>query len=337
MALLNANVMSLVDWAKRIDPDGKTPYIAEVLEQNNAMAQDMVHREGNLPTGHLSTIRTGLPAVSWRLINGPAYVSKSTTAQVQEQCGILDAWSEVSEDLVTLEDNPMAIRLTEAVAFLEAMRQEWSETVVYGNSSVAPAEFVGLSPRYSALTGAGNSQNVISAGGTGSDNSSIWLVVHGEYSFFGIFPKGSRAGLSHEDLGLVTLQSSDSVQSGRMRVYQDRFIWKSGICLRDWRYVVRICNIDVSNLVSGVSAADLSELMVRAIHRLPGDDPFSVGKPVFYMNRTVLQMLDIQRRNAVQAGGQLSYDVVDGRRTATFRGIPVRKMDAILNTEAAVS
>lgn len=336
MALLSANVMTLTDWAKRIDPDGKTPYIAELLSQNNAMAQDIVHRQGNMPMGHVSTVRTGLPSVSWRLINGPALVSKSTTAQVQEQCGTLEAWSEVSEDIVTLDDNPMSVRFSEAVAFLEAMRQKWSETVLYGNSAVDPRTFVGLSPRYSSTT-AGNGMNVISAGGTGSDNTSIWLVVHGEYSFYGIFPRGSKAGLTHEDLGLVTLQSEDNVAAGRLRVYQDRFVWRTGICLRDWRYVVRICNIDVSNLVSGTSAADISELMIRAIHRLPGDDPFSVGKPVFYMNRTVFQMLDIQRRNDVQAGGQLSYEDVDGRRVATFRGIPVRKMDAILNTEAAVA
>lgn len=336
MPVLTSNVMSLTDWAKRTDPDGKTPYIAELLEMNDALVQDTMHKEGNLPTGNLSTIRTGLPSVGWRLINGASLVSKSTTAQIQENCGILDAWSEVSEDIVKLEDNPMATRLTEAVAFLEAMRQKWSETVLYGNALVNPAEITGLSTRYAALTGAGNSQNVISAGGTGSDNTSIWLIVHGQFSFFGLFPKGSKAGLVHEDHGLVTIQDDENVKAGRKRVYQDRFVWNTGICLRDWRYVVRICNIDVSNLVSGASAADISELMIRAIHRLPGDDPFSVGKPVFYMNRTVMQMLDIQQRNDVRTGGQLSYDVVDGRRVAMFRGIPVRRMDSILNTEARV-
>jgi hypothetical protein len=59
-------------------------------------------------------------------------------------------------------------------------------------------------------------------------------------------------------------------------------------------------------------------------------------KPAFYMNRTLFSMLDIQRRNDVVAGGGLQYENVDGISTSTFRGIPVRKVDALLETEDRV-
>jgi hypothetical protein len=333
MATLGANVLTLADWAKRIDPDGKTPAIVELLAQTNELLQDMLWKEGNLPTGERTTVRTGLPAVYWRLINQGVSPSKSTTAQVDENCGMLEAYSEVDKDLAELNGNTSSFRLSEAQAFIESMNQEMASTFFYGNSGLAPEEFNGLSVRYSSLSAA-NGQNIVSGSGAGSDNSSIYLVVWGGSTIHGIFPKGSKAGLQHEDLGLVTVETTAGVAGSRMRAYQDHWQWKCGVALKDWRYVVRIPNIDISNLVAKSSAADLVELMIKAVHRIPN---INMGKACFYMNRTVFQMLDIQRRDDVITGGGLMYDVVDGKRIANFRGIPVRICDALTETEAAVS
>lgn len=332
MATLGSNVLTLADHAKRLDPDGKVPSIVELLSQSNSILDDMLWMEGNLPTGHRTTVRTGLPTVAWRLLNQGVQPSKSTTAQVDEQCGMLEAWSEVDKDLAMLNGNTAAFRLSEAQAFIEAMNQEMASTLFYGNAGLAPEEFTGLSIRYSDPL-ATNGQNVIDAAGAGSDNSSIWLVAWGAQTIHGIFPKGSKAGLMHEDLGEVTVETSAGVGGTRMRAYQDHFQWKCGVALKDWRYVVRIGSIDISNLVAKSSAADLIELMIKAIHRLP---TMGLGKPVFYMNRTVFQMLDIQRRDDVISGGGLIYADVDGKLVPTFRGIPIRVVDALVETEAAV-
>jgi len=203
----------------------------------------------------------------------------------------------------------------------------------YGNSNLDPEEFNGLAVRYNSLS-ANNAQNIVDGGGSGSDNSSVWLVVWGEQSCHGIFPKGSKAGLEHENLNLVTVETTAGVAGSRMRAYQDHWTWDMGIVLKDWRYVVRIPNIDISNLVAKSSAADLIELMIKAIHRIPN---LGMGKPCFYMNRTVMQMLDIQRRDDVISGGGLVYKDVDGRNTATFRNIPVRICDALTETEAQIT
>lgn len=333
MATLGANVLTLADHAKRLDPDGKVPAIVELLSQTNELLQDMLWKEGNLPTGERTTVRTGLPSVYWRLINQGVSPSKSTTAQVDEGTGMLEAYSEVDKDLAELNGNSSSFRLSEAQAFIEAMNQEMASTFFYGDSSVDPEEFNGLAIRYSSLSAA-NAQNIVSGSGAGSDNSSIYLVVWGGQSIHGIFPKGSKAGLQHEDLGLVTVETTAGIAGSRMRAYQDHFQWKCGVALKDWRYVVRIPNIDISNLVAKSSAADLIELMIKAIHRIPN---INMGKACFYMNRTCFQMLDIQRRDDVISGGGLSYDVVDGKREASFRGIPVRVADALTETEAVVS
>ena len=334
MATLVNTVLTLSDIAKRLDPSGKYAAIVEMLAQRDEIINDIAWKEGNLPTGNQTAVRTGLPTVAWRNYNEGVQPSKSTTAQVVEQCAMLEGWHEVDKDLAELGGNVKAYRAGEASGFVQAMRQEFVSTLFYGNSGITPKEFTGLAPRYSTIAGATNGINVLSGGGAGSTNTSVWLVVWGPDSIFGIIPKGSRAGLFHEDLGLQTIVDANGMGSGKMRAYQDHWQWKCGIALKDWRYVVRIANIDVNNLVAKTSAADLTELMIKAIYRV---FDLSVGKPVFYMNRTVMQMLDIQRRDDVIAGSGLSFENVDGKRIGNFRGIPLRICDGLLENEGTVS
>jgi hypothetical protein len=329
-ATLSTGALTLADWAKRLDPGGQIDSIVELLTQTNEMLKDMIWKEGNLPTGHRVTVRTGLPTVAWRLLNQGVAPSKSTTAQIDEQAGMLEAWSEVDKDLALLNGNVGSFRLSEAKAFLEAMNQEMAATLFYGSAS-APEEFVGLAVRYSLSTAA-NGDNVIKAGGSGSDNASIWYVAWGDETVCGIFPKGSKAGLVREDYGEVTVEVTAGVAGNRMRALQERYQWKGGLCVKDWRYAVRICNIDVSDLAGG-SPADLIDAMEHAQEIIPNE----LGRRVFYMNRTVRRYLRKQTRTDVSAGGGLTFDNVGGKRVMQFNGDPVRITDALLNTEATVS
>lgn len=329
-----AGVKTLADWAKEIDPDGDTAAIVELLSQTNDILLDMDWREGNLPTGHRTTQRTGLPTVYWKTFNAGVAPSKSTSAQVDEACGILNAWCEIDKDLADLNGNTAAFRMNEARAFVEAMNIEFASTLFYGNASTDPEEFNGLSTRYSSLS-ANNGQNIINGDGASSDNASVWLLVWGPMTCHGIFPKGSKAGLYHYDYGEQTVETTAGVGSAgaRLRVYQDEWKWKCGLALKDWRYASRFCNIDISNLVAKSSAADLIEGMIKQLHVIHN---LKMGKPVFYMNRTVFQMLDIQRYDNAAAAG-LTYMDVDGHMIPHFRGVPIRICDALLETESAVS
>lgn len=333
MGTLTTGALTMADWAKRLDPDGKTPMIVEMLSQSNEILPDMLYIEGNLPTGHRSTVRTSLPTPAWRLINQGTAPSKSTTAQVDEACAMLDAWSEVDVELAKLGGNASAFRLSEASSFIEAMGQEHAQTLIYGNVGTAPEEFTGLAARYNSLSGT-NAQNIISGSGSASVNSSVWLVGWGANTIHGIFPKGSKAGIEHQDLGEVTVETTAGIAGNRMRAYQDHFILKTGLAVKDWRYAVRIANIDITNLTTESSDADLIKLMIKAMYRIPN---LSGAKFGFYMNRTCLEYLDIQARAAVQAGGGLVYERVEGKPMMTFRGIPVRKCDQLTETEATVS
>ena len=224
MAALNSYVQTLADIIKKMDPDGSIAPVAELLNQTNECVQDVLWKEGNLPTGHQLTVRTGLPTVYWRLANQGIPSSKSTTAQVTEACAVLESHSVVDKIIAELGGNLAANRLDEAVAHIEAMGQEFASTFFYGAAS-NPEEFIGLAARYSSLT-ATNGQNVISGGGSGSDNASIYLVGWGNNSIFGIYPKGSTAGLEREDEGLTTVTTSTTLGAAALRAYSEWFHWK---------------------------------------------------------------------------------------------------------------
>jgi hypothetical protein len=329
-AALSATRSTLLDVAKRLDPDGKIADIAELLSQTNEVLDDMNWQEGNLPTGHRVSIRTGLPTVYFRLMNKGVPSSKSTTVQVDEAAAMLEARSEVDKDLAMLNGNTAAFRLSEGAAFLEAMNQTMASKLIYGNVGTAPEEFTGLATRYSSLSAA-NGANIVNGSGANSVNTSIYLVVWGPQTAFGIYPRGSQAGLVHEDLGEGDAFDGDQ---NRFRALMDRWQWKCGLVVKDWRYVVRIANIDKTMLVTETTAADLIKLMVKAYHRIPN---LNMGRAAWYMNRTVFQMLDIQRMAAVSTGGGITYENVDGKVVPTFRQIPIRRTDAILNNEGTVS
>lgn len=351
MAVLSTNNLTLLDHAKRLDPEGRIATIAELLTTTNEILTDCVWRESNLPTGHREVIRTGLPDVYWRSLNQGIPSSKSTTAQVDEACAILEARSEVDKDLAMLNGNTAAFRLSEDAAFLEAMNQRMASTIFYGNPATDPKEFLGLASRYNS-TAAGNGQNVLTAGGSGSDQTSIYLVCWGDQTVFCPFPKGSKAGLIHEDLGEQTVYTPDatypttSSATNRMQALVTRYQWKCGLMVKDWRYVVRIANIDVPDLVGfastggtqglSVFATNIIHMMARAVYRIPNT---AMGRCAFYMNRTVhsaLSRMAMEKSLGVMSIEKGLTEFGTAQSYLSFLGIPIRKCDAILNTETAI-
>ena len=339
MATLTSTSLTLADWAKRTDPEGRIPVVAELLSQSNEVLDDCVFKEGNLPTGDRVVIRTGLPTVYWRALNQGIPSSKSTTAQVDEACGMLEARSEVDKDLALLNGNTSQFRLSEDTAFLEAMNQTQASTLFYGDPGTDPKKYLGLAPRYSSLSAA-NGQNILSAGASGSDNTSIFLVVWGDNTVYCPFPKGSQAGLIHEDLGEQTVYNSDAT---RLQAYATRYQWKSGLVVKDWRYVVRIPNIDISDLMAqtgtqvSTASTAIIKLMARALYRIPN---MAMGRPAFYMNRTVHSGLTIAALDKSQYVLKVNEGLSQfGTPTSwlSFLGVPLRRVDSIVNTETVVS
>lgn len=337
MATLGANVYTLADIAKGYS-NGKILSIAEVLSQHNQILEDATIKEGNLPTGEIAEIRTGLPTSYWRLHNQGTPNSKATSAQIQFNCGMLYNRSQIDVSLATMNGDVKKQRMKAIAASLESMAQEMAGTMIYGAAS-APEEFVGLANTYNALTG-NIGQNVLSAGGSGSDNTSIYFLGWSDETIYTIYPKGSQAGLQHEDLGIQDAFDSNDY---RFRAYMDEMSWKCGLVVKDWRYGVRVANIDVSDLAGLTGTQELTDttlvinMMARAIDRLPS---LTGVKTAFYMNRTAASLLRVAALNksssavTIEPGlNQFGRNIMEMR----FLGHPIRIVDQILNTESAVS
>lgn len=319
-----SEVLTLADWAKRRDPNGKTDVIVELLSQDNEILDDMLWREGNLTTGNKSTQRTGLPSAAWRRINKGVPVGKSNTVQVQDSCGMLETYSEVDKVLADLAGDTAAFRLSESKAFLAGMSNQFAEALIYGDTDSHPDRFNGLACRFNDKT-SGSGGQIIDGGGAGLTNTSMWFCNWGENTGFGIFPKGSKAGIQSRDLGEVTLEDDDK---GKFQGYRTHFKWDCGLTIRDWRYFARIANIDVASL----NSIDLIEMMIDAWYAVKN---WNSGKSAIYCNKTVATALTkmAQKKDNVN----LTIENYAGKPVTMFYGIPIRRVDAILNTEDKVS
>ncbi len=336
MASLSSNNPTLLDLSKRKDPDGKIATVVEILNETNELLDEMTWVEGNLETGNRTTIRTGIPAPTWRKMYGGVQPTKSTTAQITDNTGMLEAYAEIDKALADLNGNTAAFRLSEDKAFIEGMSQEVSDTLFYGNEGTEPEAFTGLSPRFNSLS-AENADNIIDTGGTGVDNASIWLIVWGPNTVHGIVPKGSTAGLQVTDKGVVTLEdASGGSNTGRMEAYRTHYRWDAGLTVRDWRFIVRIANIDRSDLSPAHSSGDdLPDSMFQAMRRIPN---LNSGRASFYMSRDIATMVAQQ----VAVDGASSFltsesNAGDIRWTERFHGIPMRRVDSLAGNEARVT
>ena len=325
--------VTLMDFARSLDPDGKVARVVECLNQTNEILEDMAWIEGNLPTGHQSTLRSALPTAVFRKLYGGVPTSKSGRTQVVDTCGYLEARSEIDQAECELNGNTAAFRFSEAQAFLEGMNQTFASTLFYGNTAVNPERFHGLTARYNAISAGGNmKQNIINGGGaTANGQNSIWLVGWGEQTVAGIFPKASKAGITQEDLGLIDAFDSSN---NRYRAYAEHWRWNCGLTVKDWRYAVRICNLDQAGVVADTTGATykMIEYMARAVARIPS---LKLCRPVFYVNRTMKEMLGIMAMNKSVAALALTEGL--GQFNTTFQGIPIRLCDQLLSTEAVVS
>jgi hypothetical protein len=334
MSTIGSSVLTLVDWAKRRDPMGKTDKIIEALEEDNPILQDAVYVEGNLPTGHRTTIRTTLPSGAWRQVNAGVTTDKSETRQVTDAIGMLEAYSECDKFLADLSGDTAAFRWSEDQAFLSGMSNEFARVTFKGDTSDVPEEFEGLEQRYQTDSGC---DYFIDGGGSGTDNRSMWLVTWGQDTCHLIFPKGSMAGIEADDKGQVTLGDSTN---GYYEGYRTHYKLHVGLSLRDERYVVRCGNIDHSALTEGTDPG-IMRLVVQMIRAVQSKK----GRQVIYAPRSVVTWMDIFRAEggggapSSRTHGNMGLTLGEwaGEPTTFIWGIPVRICDALEADEAHIA
>ena len=326
---------NLQDVIRRTAPDGSIERdIAELLTRNNMILQTLGWRESNRPTGHQITQRVTLPTVTFTRVNDGIPTTKSTTNQRIDDVARMEALSDVPLSLMEVNGWSAAYRASEDKAFVEAFGQEFASSYFYADSAIAGEEFTGLTPRYSTPGSTRNTFGyyMIAGGGSGNDNTSIWLTAFGEQGVQGIYAKGTQAGIQVIDKANQWVTGANGFEYEVMRSLVK---WQVGVTVKRPGSSVRICNIDVSALIAQSSAADLIELMVRAKHLHEGGQG-QLGQLAYLVNKTTYAYLEIQALNKSTLGLHNIEDTF-GKQILAFQGIPILVNDALLNAEATVT
>lgn len=315
MALLTPNnQLSLLEVARRTDPDGKSADIVEVLTISNPMLQDVVWKEANGATYEKITRRASLPTGSWRQYNQGVATESSITITATETIGMLHGLSEVDEDEAKLNAAGVdAYRQSEAVAFLEGLSQTWGAALINADSSTSKEKFDGIIPRTSTV----DSYVVWDNGGTAA-LTSIYGVIWGLSKVYCVYPRGSgTAGIEKVDNGRVRVLDSDSKP---YFVLSTLFKLHCGLAVKDPRCLIRIANISTS---STTGAFD-EDTLIKALNRsqLPSLDGL-----VLYANDAICTQAEI----ALKDKANVSWTTRDGAGLGGvpwlwFRGFPVRKV-----------
>lgn len=335
MAVKTSKYATLADLVSRLDADGKIAPIAEILNQELPILRDLGFVECNKTDGYLHTIRTGLPTPTWRKLYGGVQPSKSETAQVTDTCGNLENYAECDKDLADINGNTAEFRISEDRAFIEGMGQAMATTIFYGDTAKTPERFMGIASRYNRLqTGTkppASSRNVVNFGGTGTGLTSIYLISHAV--FHGIYPKGSKVGLSKTDKGQVTVTKEDG---SMYEAYRTHYKWQAGTTLDDWRGCARICNINLASITESTDdARKAREKLIRCLIAAKNKiEAKYLGRTKIYVPRDIMTVLEIA---AVEIShNALSITQAGEQFKANFFGIPIEICDAISLEEAEV-
>lgn len=315
------NQLTLLELAKRMDPNGDMSVIAEVLDKNNEFFQDAMFLEANGQFYHKTTKRLTLPTGTWRKFNEGVSSESSLTTEVTEGIGMLDSMSKTDSALIKLATDPVKARNDEARAFIKGLGLTIATTFCYGNANIDAEKFTGLAPRNATL----NTVNTRGCSGTGSDLTSAYIIEWGIDTVHMIYPKGHKTGgVERIDKGEQLVRDANNKEFLAM---VDYFMFHTGLVVKDDRAVQRVCNIETtgsSNLLD-------DDILLKAINSLP-----MMGRnAVIYVNRTLKSQLDILAKDKTNVN--YSIDNIFGMPVTSFRGVPVRMLEAIVDTEDQVS
>ena len=335
MATIDATQLPTIEnFVRMQDPNDRiAAFIVDSLKQRNPILEDMTWMQGNMPTGHMTTTVSGYPDSMWRMYNQRVPVDHGETVQIMDTCGMMEGYSEVDVALANLNGNSNAWRMRQDMMRVNSMMNQMAKTLFHGSEVSNPASFNGLASRFSTLTGAKNSKNIIDAGGTGSDNTSIWLCCWGENTMTGIVPAASPTGWIINNKGQVTLDDN----TGRMEIYRTHYRWDAGLSVMDWRYIVRICNIDrsvIQTLGTAYTSPNLIDMLIEASHLMEGTD---AGRCAIYANREVITFLELQMNDRLKNSTLNYQQLANGNVMMTFKGIPIRRCDALEVDEARIT
>lgn len=340
MAVLGTDYLTLSDAKALLDKS--IADVAEVLVQALPIINDIPYIEMNKGVKHVVALRSDLPEVYYRKANQAVPASKTTIEEREFVAAHFESKSVMDEAVAEYggKDRVGVNRWNQAEGHIQANANELADMILYGSPEEDHRKVPGLFHILSTLnTAEPTSKQIIDAGGTGSDNSSILFVSWGKGKVYGVFERGTQAGLRRIDRspGNTRVQIAGATETGGTGWYwgyEENFMVDHGLVVEDYRALARVANIDVSDLKVPANAAKLLKLMTRAFYRIPPQYRKQGGK--IYMNSTIMAFLDEQATELIGQGGGLTTQNYQGEPVLYFRRWRIEEMDNMLTTEARV-
>lgn len=329
MATVNASYLSLADQAQRMNARGDIIQVINMLAEVNPIFSHALWTKCNEGRQHTTGMVSSLPAGTWTSLYQGIPNEKSRRTQVTDSTAMLESLSTVDTRLLALAKDPAQMRLEEASLFIEGMSQTFTDVLLYGDGT--NKTFLGLTPRFNSTT-LQNGNQVVLGGGAGSDNTSVWIVTWSPMTCTMIYPDGMEGlsmGVKREDKGEQRVLDGSS---NAYYVMEDMFGICGGLSVRDWRYVTRIANLDVSALAAG--SVDTLGLLRTAFYRHEGRRNMIGGKTCIYARKEFIEALDEDMVDKTNV--QLNYSEADGnfKASTSYRGFPIYEVDKIRINEA---
>lgn len=327
-----ASVYSYLQWAKEHDQNGKAVRIINMLTKRSALMRTAHIMEGNQPLGHKTEQLTGLPTAVIKRFNKGFAASQGSSSEVTFEMAQFATKSQIDRDLAMLGGNPGEARMRRADRYMEALTQTYETQMFYGANG--DEAFPGFAAYYSSLTGSNISENVITASGASGSQCSSYFVSWGMERISQAYPKGFEGGVEHIDASPNgPIYQADIDGTGQTLYFVDEWRLWASLVLEDWRYGVRVCNQDVSDLNANTSGylETVLRAWTKAYYRLP---EVNAGTRI-YAPRLMAEMLHNAAVN--RATGTLTVGEFEGRPVTKFIGIPIEYTDNLLLTESVVS
>ena len=318
------NQLTMLELAKNIAPNGQLHKVAAILTRINRIWDDMPWFQANDIFSHVSAQEYSEPEGELRTFNDGVGNVSVETQEVRDILSMMEAYSDSDKAMVDAAPNPQAFRNGRAARILRGIGKSWIELLFYGNNGTNSKSFNGLAVRLNSLAA---SANVIGAGGTGSDLTSIYVARWGEGAAWCAYPRGSSLGLEHRDLGEITAVTASGK---KFQAYRDWFKIYGGLVVEDPKAIGRLANIETS----GTTNTFDEDLLIQLLNQMSPDEDFSsMG---IYCNSTIKTQMEIRLKDKTNVNYTMDQGLAPGG-VLKFKGIPVRLCECILNTEDAIS
>lgn len=324
--------LSFGELAKRIAPGDKDMLeIFEAMNEEKPFLKFIPAIQCNQLLSHKINRRTSLPTGTWRQAYKGVTAKASTTQAPTFPVALLEARSEVDEDIIDNSPDPVGTRRTEDMAFVEGMAQQIEDALIEGTTTAYPERIDGIQQYLNAL-----SQTTVLDGGN-SGGTSIYVADLSPKTTFLIYP---AAATNRGPLGLKINTNPSGGSTGKEKLtdadslayygYVTQFKWWIGLVVRDELAIGRYANINAT--VGGSNQFNENKLI-----EMMNYGHFNPRSTHIFVCKEVKAQMQIRAKDKANVNFSIA-NALSGEEVTMFGGYaPVHRCDAIKTNESTVA